>query len=70
FRGPDRTGKDAARIREIAGDQATGKLQPIPHIQASFLISNCPDDFSSRLTDPVYLRPAVFVEPRIPRQIG
>ena len=33
-------------------------------------IRNCPEDFSQPLTDPVYLRPAVFVEPRIPRQVG
>ena len=62
--------KDAVRIQEIAGEKATGKLRTVPHIRASFLITNCPDDFSSKLTDPVYLRPAVFVEPRIPRQIG
>ena len=62
--------KDAARIREIAGGQAAEKLQTVSHIQASFLITNCPDDFSRKLTDPVYLRPAVFVEPRIPRQIA
>ncbi len=62
--------KDAVRIQEIAGEKAAGKLRTIPHIRASFLITNCPDDFSSKLTDPVYLRPAVFVEPRIPRQIG
>ena len=62
--------KDAARILEIAGEKAAGKLRTVPHIQASCLISNCPDDFSRKLTDPVYLRPAVFVEPRIPRQIG
>ena len=60
--------KDAARIREIAGDKAA-KLQTVPHVQASFLITNCPDDFSAPLTDPVYLRPAVFVEPRIPRTL-
>ena len=57
-------------IREIAGDRAAEKLKTVPHVRASCLISNCPDDFSSKLTDPVYLRPAVFVEPRIPRQIG
>ena len=62
--------KDAVRIQEIAGEKAAGKLRTVPHIRASFLITNCPDDFSSQLTDPVYLRPAVFVEPRIPRQIG
>ena len=62
--------KDAARIQEIAGEKAAGKLRTIPHIQASFLIANSPDDFSRKLTDPVYLRPAVFVEPRIPRRIG
>lgn len=62
--------KDAVRIQEIAGEKAAGKLRTVPHIRASFLITNCPDDFSSKLTDPVYLRPAVFVEPRIPRQIG
>ena len=62
--------KDAVRIREIAGERAAGKLQTVPHIRASFLIANSPNDFTRKLTDPVYLRPAVFVEPRIPRQIG
>jgi len=62
--------KDADRIREIAGERAAGKLQTVPHIRASFLIANSPNDFTRKLTDPVYLRPAVFVEPRIPRQIG
>ncbi|MBO4630420.1 MAG: hypothetical protein J5858_00715 [Lentisphaeria bacterium] len=61
--------KDAARILEIAGKTVSEKLKTVPHIQASYLISNCPDDFSHGLTDPVYLRPAVFVEPRIPRKI-
>lgn len=61
--------KDAPRIREIAGESVFSGLRTVPHIRASCLISNCPDDFSQPLTDPVYLRPAVFVEPRIPRQI-
>ena len=61
--------KDAARILEIAGKSASEKLKTAPHIRASYLISNCPDDFSHGLTDPVYLRPPVFVEPRIPRNI-
>ena len=61
--------KDAARIREIAGEAAAG-LRTAPHISAACLIRNCPEDFSQPLTDPVYLRPAVFVEPRIPRQVG
>jgi len=60
--------KDSSRIREIAGEKAA-ELKTVPHVRASFLISNCPDDFSSPLTDPVYLRPAVFVEPRPPRCI-
>ena len=60
--------KDGPRIHEIAGDSAAG-LKTLPHIRASRLIDNCPDDFSKGLSDPVYLRPAVFVEPRIPRQI-
>ncbi|MBQ9337238.1 MAG: tRNA (adenosine(37)-N6)-threonylcarbamoyltransferase complex dimerization subunit type 1 TsaB [Lentisphaeria bacterium] len=61
--------KDAARIREIAGEAAAG-LRTAPHISAACLIRNCPEDFRQPLTDPVYLRPAVFVEPRIPRQVG
>ena len=58
------------RTQLQAKKRMQNKLQNIPHIQASFLITNCPDDFSRKLTDPVYLRPAVFVEPRIPRQIA
>ena len=61
--------KDAARIQDIAGESVSGKLKTVPHIQASCLIFNCPEDFSHGLTDPVYLRPAVFVEPRIPRSL-
>ena len=61
--------KDAARIREIAGEAAAA-LHTATHISAASLIRNCPEDFGQPLTDPVYLRPAVFVEPRIPRQVG
>lgn len=61
--------KDAARVREIAGNAVEGKLRTVAHVQASKLIFNMPEDFSGPLTDPVYLRPAVFVEPRIPRQL-
>lgn len=62
--------KDAARIREIAGERADGKLRTVTHVSASALIFNHPGDFGRKLTDPVYLRPAVFVEPRIPRRIA
>ncbi len=61
--------KDAARVQEIAGRMAEGKLRTVPHVMASRLIFNQPDDFSVPLTAPVYLRPAVFVEPRIPRSL-
>ena len=62
--------KDAVRIQEIAGTDVSAKLKTMPHVRASCLITNCPDHFDQPLSDPVYLRPAVFVEPRIPRTIG
>lgn len=61
--------RDAARVQEIAGHMTAGKLRTVPHVTASCLIFNQPDDFSTPLTAPVYLRPAVFVEPRIPRSL-
>jgi len=61
--------KDEAQIRKIAGDANAEKLHCSEHLKASNLISASPGDFSTTLKDLVYLRPAVFVEPRIPRQL-
>ncbi len=41
----------------------------IPAIDASEFLKNAPDDFSVKPTDLIYLRAAVFVEPKIPRKI-
>ena len=61
--------KDEAQIRRIAGDAVEEKLNPVEHLKASKLILASPGDFNTTLKDLVYLRPAVFVEPRIPRQL-
>lgn len=61
--------KDEAQIRRIAGGAVEEKLNPVEHLKASKLILASPGDFNTTLKDLVYLRPAVFVEPRIPRQL-
>ncbi len=61
--------KDAERIREIAGPETVRCLYTVPHVSAAHLITHSQEDFTMPLTMPVYLRPAVFVEPRIPRQM-
>ena len=61
--------RDEAQIRKVAGSAAEGKLHPLEHLKASSLIFTSPGDFSTTLKDLVYLRPAVFVEPRIPRTL-
>ena len=61
--------RDEAQIRRIAGGAVEEKLKPVEHLKASELIFASPGDFNTTLKDLVYLRPAVFVEPRIPRQL-
>ena len=61
--------RDREVIEKVAGSLLAGKVVFLPHIQASYLILNEPGDFSRPLTDLVYLRPAVFVEPKIPRNL-
>ena len=61
--------RDEAQIRKVAGSAVEGKLHPLEHLKASSLIFTSPGDFSTTLKDLVYLRPAVFVEPRIPRTL-
>ena len=59
--------RDEEQIRKVAGSSIKEKLYPLEHLKASGLIFTSPGDFSTTLKDLVYLRPAVFVEPRIPR---
>ncbi len=61
--------RDEAQIRKVAEHAVEGKLHPLEHLKASSLIFTSPGDFSTTLKDLVYLRPAVFVEPRIPRAL-
>ncbi len=61
--------RDEAQIRKVGGASIGEKLRPLEHLKASGLIFSSPGDFSTTLKDLVYLRPAVFVEPRIPRTL-
>ncbi len=61
--------KDAEKVREIAGPETVKFLYTVPHVSAAHLITYSQEDFTMPLTSPVYLRPAVFVEPRVPRQL-
>lgn len=60
--------KDADAIGRFAPETA-GSVIYTPSINAEELIFNAPDDESSSPTDLIYLRAAVFVDPRIPRKI-
>lgn len=61
--------KDEEALRSIVKDELFSKIYFTEHVPASALILNDPENFSITLREPVYLRPAVFVEPRIPRQL-
>lgn len=61
--------RDKEQIEEVTGGLLKEKILYIDHIKASYLILNEEGDFSRPLTELVYLRPAVFVEPKIPRQL-
>ncbi|MBO7148175.1 MAG: tRNA (adenosine(37)-N6)-threonylcarbamoyltransferase complex dimerization subunit type 1 TsaB [Lentisphaeria bacterium] len=60
--------KDHDKVAAVGGELILPRLRSVEHIAASRLIFNDEQNFSTPLTDPVYLRPAVFVEPKIPRQ--
>jgi tRNA A37 threonylcarbamoyladenosine modification protein TsaB len=60
--------KDHEVIRKVFGNEFAEKVILVPHLSAVPLITAAPGDFSKKLTDLVYLRPAVFVEPRLVRQ--
>ena len=60
--------KDHEVIRKVFGQDFAEKVIVVPHLSAVPLVTSAPDDFSKKLTDLVYLRPAVFVEPRLIRQ--
>lgn len=61
--------KDEEAIRSIVKSELFSKIHFTEHVPGSALILNDPEDFSITLREPVYLRPAVFVEPRIPRKL-
>ena len=61
--------RDREQIESVTNGILQEKIVYIEHILASFLILNEPGDFSRPLTEMVYLRPAVFVDPVIPRKV-
>lgn len=60
--------KDTDKVFAVASAAAEGKLHSVAHVCASRLIFNHITECAP-LTDPVYLRPAVFVEGRVPRAL-
>ena len=60
--------KDVEKIRSVASAAVEGKLHTMCHVRASRLIFNRMEECAP-LTDVVYLRPAVFVDARIPRAL-
>ena len=61
--------RDREQIESVTKNMLQDRIVYIDHIKASFLILNTPGDFSHPLTELVYLRPAVFVEPVVPRKV-
>ena len=61
--------RDREQIESVTNGILQNKIVCIDHIRAAFLILNEPGDFSRPLTELVYLRPAVFVDPVIPRKV-
>jgi len=57
-------GKDFEAVQKILGAEFSSKVVHVEHLSAVPLITAAPGDFSGKLTDLTYLRPAVFVEPR------
>ena len=60
--------KDVEKIRSVASSAVEGKLHTLRHVCASRLIFNRMEECAP-LTEVVYLRPAVFVDARIPRSL-
>ena len=61
--------KDEEILRSITDGELFSRIIFREHISASALIQNDETDFSISLKEPVYLRPAVFVDPKIPRNL-
>ncbi len=61
--------KDRAAMEAFFGKELSAKMHFAEHVKASALALNCPSDFSSRLSELVYIRPPVFVEPKAPRAL-
>lgn len=61
--------RDREQIESVTNGALQNQIVYIGHIKAAFLILNEPGDFSRPLTELVYLRPAVFVDPVIPRKV-
>ncbi len=60
---------DFAAAKNILGEEHAAEIRSVEKISAIHFISWNPDDFTRSLTDLLYLRPAVFVEPKVLREI-
>ncbi len=61
--------KDEAAIKKFLGDGFKREVRFLGHVSASALALNLPGEFSTKLSDLVYIRPAVFVDPKAPRAL-
>ena len=61
--------KDRAAIERFFGAEFALRVHFAEHVTASSLALNNREEFTSRLSDLVYIRPPVFVEPKLPRTI-
>ena len=61
-------GKDAGAIEKFSAD-AVRNVTFTPSVNAEELIFNDPENFTASPTELIYLRAAVFVDPRNPRKI-
>jgi len=61
--------KDKAAILKFFGEGLAPQIRWVEHVAASALALNLPGDFSSKLSELVYIRPPVFVDPKQPRPL-
>ncbi len=61
--------KDKAAILKFFGQGLAPEIHWMEHVSASALALNAPGDFSSKLSELVYIRPPVFVDPKHPRTL-
>lgn len=56
--------KDRNAIIKVISEELADNVNFMRHVSATELARFMPDDFNARLSDLIYLRPAVFVEPK------